>query len=460
MYKKIVMLFSILLIAALAVTPFGMAKVTPEEAARLGKDLTPWGAEKAGNAAGTIPAWDGGIATPPAGYGGTGSLYVDPFADDKVLFAITAKNVDQYADKLNEGQIALFKRYPDTYRIDVYPSRRSHALPQWVMENTLKNATRAVTPDDGTGLSGAYGGIPFPIPKSGVEVMWNHKMRYMGSGSEMKYAGNMIHTNGSISVGEAGDLQRLSPYYDKDGSLETFEGGFFYGMYPTYAPARKNGEVLLLKRHVTSSHKVQAWIYFVGQRRVRRAPTFGFDTPTTSLSGHYSLDDYYGFMGSMERFDWKLVGKKELFIPYNSYKTEEKVGSMQGLSKLYPVKHQNPDYFRYELHRVWEVEATLKEGERHIYGRRVYYIDEDSWSIVLKDAYDGRGELWRTQVLNSYNAYELPGVIQRTMIMLDLRTDEYCVTPNQNYFEGMAKFDNPKPEKYFTVQTLRRLGKR
>ena len=44
-----------------------VAAVSPDEAAQLGKTLTPTGAEKAGNKDGTIPEWTGGLTTPPAG---------------------------------------------------------------------------------------------------------------------------------------------------------------------------------------------------------------------------------------------------------------------------------------------------------------------------------------------------------------------------------------------------------
>lgn len=460
MHKRIAIVTGLVVAAALALTPIAMAKVSPEEAQKLKGELTPWGAEMAGNADGTIPAYTGGISTPPAGYGGPGSLYVDPYQDDKPLYSITAKNMAQYEEKLTPGLKALFKKYPDTYRIDVYPTRRSHALPEWVNENTYKNATRAVSTPDGLELTGAYGGIPFPIPNNGVEVMWNHILRYWSSGQNTKYGSFLIQPTGTVTTGEGGWSYDRMAYYLKDGSLENFNGNFWNILFETNQPARKKGEVTLIKDNVNAAKDPRkAWVYLVGQRRVRRAPTYAFDTPTTSLSGLYTIDDFYGFSGSMERFDWKLVGKKEMYIPYNNYKTEEKTNSVQDMSKIYPAKHHNPDYVRFELHRVWVVEATLKEGSRHIYGKRVFYFDEDSWNASLGDNYDGRGELWRTKWMHSYNAYELPGVIQRSQVFYDLRTPEYGVGFAQNPYKGMSEFDNPKEDDFFTPQNVRRRGK-
>ena len=44
------------------------AAVSPEQAAELGKTLTPMGAEMAGNADGSIPAWDPTGGPVPAGF--------------------------------------------------------------------------------------------------------------------------------------------------------------------------------------------------------------------------------------------------------------------------------------------------------------------------------------------------------------------------------------------------------
>ena len=155
------------------------AKVSETEAAKLGAELTPVGAVKAGNADGSIPAWTGGITEPPAGYS-KGDHHPDPFADDKVLFTITAKNYQEYAEFLSDGQKELFKAYPDTYKMPIYQSRRSASLPKFVYDETAKNAVMAELIQGGNGVKNAAIGIPFPIPQNGVETIWNHILRYRG----------------------------------------------------------------------------------------------------------------------------------------------------------------------------------------------------------------------------------------------------------------------------------------
>ena len=137
--------------ALLLVTSGSFAKTTPEKAAALGgPELTPIGAERAGNADGTIPEWTGGITELPEGYEVGGRL-VDPFAGDKALFTITAENVDKYADKLTPGQRAMFKRYPDSYRMPVYPTRRSARIPDSEYQLVKEYATKTSLLEGGNG---------------------------------------------------------------------------------------------------------------------------------------------------------------------------------------------------------------------------------------------------------------------------------------------------------------------
>ena len=167
-----------LLTAFFAALASAHGAVGESEAARLGQDLTPLGAEAKGNADGTIPAWDGGIKSAPAGYK-VGDHHPDPFAGDQPRFTITAASSGQYAAQLTAGQLALFKAYPD-YKLIVYPTRRSASNPQNIYDATKKNATTGKLVDGGNGITGAVRGAPFPIPGTGLEVVWNFLTRYRG----------------------------------------------------------------------------------------------------------------------------------------------------------------------------------------------------------------------------------------------------------------------------------------
>jgi hypothetical protein len=449
-------LLGLICLLSFALVANAAAKVSAEDAARLGKDLTPLGAEMAGNADGSIPAWDGGLKQTPDHK--TGDRHLDPFADEKPLYSITAANMAQYADKVSAGQKALFEKYPDDFRMDIYPTHRTHSAPQWVYDNTKINATTADLVGDGNGVEGAWGGTPFPLPKNGAEVIWNHHFRWASPGNIINMSSYVINSNGSLdTVGGAKVWQRYPMYV---GSRDDNEGEV-YNLFISYnKPARRKGEVILIRDPLNQAENPRkGWQYLVGQRRVRRAPTVAYDTPNVTFSGLSTYDDAFIFNGAMDRYDWKLVGKQEIYIPYNTYKMDTYT---EDPSTIFTPKHVNPDYLRWELHRVWVVEANLKEGKRHVYAKRTFYVDEDSWVIPLSDSYDGRGTLWRTALSPLKNASEVPATVQRMHIYYDLNKGQYAVNNCQNEEKIISKYgaDVVKPRKFYTPEQVRRLGKR
>jgi hypothetical protein len=429
------------------------AKVSPEKAARLGKDLTPMGAEKAGNAAGTIPAWTGEKTQAPEGHK-PGDHHPDIFADDEVLFTITANNVDEHADKLSEGQIALFKLYPDSYKMKVYPSRRTGVLPDWVNERTKECATTAELGADGNSISGAKACIPFPIPQSAEEVMWNHILRYQGIYREEAFNSASPDAKGRY-VTDKVDRRTYWPYWDVNKDTDMLSAFIPRQL----APARVAGDTFLLIDYLNPTQKPRAaWRYFGGQRRVRRAPVFVFDTPVPPSQGLRTVDAYDMFFGSLEKYDWELKGKKEMYIGYNSYAVAAKGIRDKDLIKPGHIDAELP---RYELHRVWEVEATLKEGERHIYPRRTFYIDEDSWSIHNQDLYDERGQLWRNAQLYSKYYWHPQIVGSANEVHHDLISRRYNVVLMLGEYEKSFDFSKPTPgDSYFTPANIRKMGVR
>ncbi|MBV8306054.1 MAG: DUF1329 domain-containing protein [Gammaproteobacteria bacterium] len=417
--------------AMLALAPLCLSAVSPQEAARLGNELTPLGGEKAANADGTIPAWSGGLTSPAeAGFPGyrSGEHHPDPYAADKPLFTITSANLAQYAAKLTPGHKALFKTYPD-YKMIVYPTHRSGASPELVYEATKRNATSASLVPDGNGVTGAIGGIPFPIPKSGLEVFWNHLLRYRGIGAGRQIGQVPVTASGGYTVVQLKE-EFFFPFYVPGATEQSIDNVLVYFMQETTAPARLAGEVLLVHETLNQSKEPRrAWIYNPGQRRVRRAPNVAFDNPGTNSDNQRTDDQFDMYNGSPERYNWKLLGKQELYVPYNSYQLQsEKVK----YSDLLHKNHINQDYARYELHRVWVVDATLKPGVSHIYKRRTLYVDEDSWQILAVDCYDARDQLYRVQEGHVINYYDLPTLWTDLELVMDLSNGRYLALGLQN----------------------------
>ena len=438
----------------LAIT--AQAEITPEQAARLGgEELTPVGAERAANADGSIPAWTGGLAEWPAGYQ-PGDRLANPYAEEKPLFEITAANYQQYEDKLSVGQIALLKRYADTYRIPVYQTHRSARLPESEYAAIKAQATKVATISDGNGLVNLTVSVPFPIPANGIEVIWNHVTRYRtDAGFKRRYTQTPVQANGAFSP----VLLEESAIYTSRLPDNPYPNRLFVFLQRILAPARLEGDVLLVHENIDQVKEPRsAWIYNAGQRRVRRAPNVAYDGPGTAADGLRTSDDLDMYNGAPDRYDWKLVGKREMYIPYNAYLLRN--GSLKYSDIIMPG-HLNPEYLRFELHRVWEVEATLKDGARHIYARRTFYIDEDTWQIAAEDIYDGRGELWRVRDNHEILHYHVSIPWSTAETVYDLNSGRYLVTGLDNEESGYQyDFDYNASLEDFTPSALRRAGRR
>jgi hypothetical protein len=437
-----------------------LAAVSAQEAARLGADLTPLGGEKAGNAAGTIPAWDGGLtSSAKAGFPNykTGGHHPDPYAADKPLYRIDAANMGKYAALLTEGHKAILEKYKDTYFMNVYPTHRSAAVPQRIYDATRKVATTAQLAPGGLGVTGAVIGIPFPIPKEGVEVIWNHILRYRADIAGRDYGAAPVLRGGDFTMVQFHE-EILFAYSLPDATEAGLENTILYFTQETLAPPRNAGEILLVQETLDQAKENRrAWLYNPGQRRVRRAPNIAFDNPGSGSDGLRTADQLDIYNGSPERYDWKLVGKKEMIVPYNAYKLDS--GELKYKDIVKPL-HINQDNARYELHRVWVVDATLKPGQRHIYKRRTFYVDEDSWQILVVDCYDGRDQLWRVQEGHSINNYEVPTFWSALETTYDLQSGRYLALGLDNEQKDVVDFFLKRTVADFTPAAIARRGTR
>lgn len=431
------------------------AAVSADEAAKLKTTLTPLGGERAGNKDGSIPAWDGIPLKVPADYK-TGDPRQNPFPGERPLFSINAANMAQYADKLSDGSKALLKKYP-SYRMDVYPSHRTGIAPQWVYDNTAKNATRAKLLEGGVGVDGAYGGTPFPIPKDGEEAIWNHRLAWTGNNVSSMVRVFMVTSDGRRAMPSAGTQTWRFPYYDQDGSVDKFEGYYTLGKFLATGPGSKAGEAILAHESTnTAKQPRNLWQYLVGQRRVRKAPSIAYDTPDSVTSGIGLADEAFNLFGPIDKHELKLVGKKEMYIAYNNT-----MAAQANVEELLTPNHLNPAHVRWELHRVWEVEATLKPGQRHVVGKRKYYLDEDTWQIMSFDGWDAKGQFWRTNFTLTMVLPDVPALVGNHMWGgYDLQTGAYYLNMAPNELPSYYKQSKPIPAAFFSPEALASEGAR
>ena len=244
--------------------------------------------------------------------------------------------------------------------------------------------------------------------------------------------------------------------YCRDGITEAdLNNTLIYFKQAVTAPARLAGTILVVHETMDQVKEPRrAWVYNAGRRRVTRAPNVAYDNPGTAADGQRTSDQFDMFNGAPDRYDWKLVGKKEMIVPYNSYTLHS--NRVKNADILKPL-HINQDLARYELHRVWVVDATLKAGTSHLYSRRTFYVDEDSWQILAADQYDGRGAIWRASEAHCINYYDAQTFWSTLEVHTDLQNGRYLVIGLDN--EGRTyDFSIKRSPADYSPDSLRRDG--
>ncbi|MBD8561850.1 DUF1329 domain-containing protein [Pseudomonas fluorescens] len=412
---------AIITVAATIACCAALAAVTPEEAIKLGgPELTETGAIKSGNADGSIPPYSGEkppTAKAPASAGKF--IWGDPYADEKPLFVIDSKNMDQYASKLSEGQKVLLKRYP-TYRIEVFPTHREAVIPDYVAKNTPKCSTTAQLVGDNNGIIGAASCIPFPLPKNGYEAMWNAALAVEAPYEKYDYKGWLVDSSGNLNQVAGATMYHENDYWNPNVKEPRYSQRLVNAN--TYPPAKAGNKDLRWRPMRMDQEEPRAWAYLTGQRRVRLAPEFTYDTVATNFGGMLVFDEINTFDGKMDRFDFSNLAIKEMIVPFHTQKTH-----FQPAEKILLKNHPEPSSIRWELRRVLVVDAPRKAGQRHAYKRKVFYIDQDSWRFVLYDSFDDGGSIYRTAVDLPYTRPETQSVNSTSQVMFDLTKGTYGV---------------------------------
>ena len=397
---------------------------------------TPTGAEWAGNAAGTIPAWVGGQRKPTTAWQ-AGRGHVDPFADEKPLYTVDASTLERHREQVSAGLQQLLMRQP-TFRMPVYPTHRT--------------AVYAERPFGRGGRGAVRDAVPYPKPRNGLEAITNHLLRDLGGGVERSFDSFVVRPHGApLQIGFH-DRRVYDENFDQSmpGRLFSYLGHFL-------SPDDLVGTIYLVHEpNPLSVEDRKAWIYNAGQRRVRRAPDLAYDNQQNGSDGLAVVDQYDGYNGRPDRYDWQLLGKRELLVPYNNHRIGDKrIPYSQIVHKGSP----NADLLRFELHRVWVVEARLKAGQSHVYRRRVFYLDEDSWSVLLSEAHDTRDQLWRVGLHSLMQFEEASVPWYRFELWFDLTNDSYVLTGLDNEQSARWTFGVQGKTTDFQPDALRRAGR-
>ncbi len=408
-----------------------------------GPEFTPVGAQTAGTEDGRIPAWTGGLSEKdwPPGYA-PGSRLLDPFATDQPEYVITAQNLREHQADLSLGHRALLERYPD-YRIPVYPSRRSGAYPQAIYDASQANRGRAKLLGSDA-LTGAKLGFPFVSPSNGVEAMWNHRVRYRGDAAELRSRQVLVLANGTYSEQYLQTEQALYLYANIQSPSDLSKENIL--LYYLTHFATNSGDLgftaLVHESANVLERERSIWVIPKGISKMFRIPPVGYDNPFPGSGGIAFVDMIDMYNGAFDRYDWKILGKREVLLPYNAYRLNDAQVANEDLLQAGFMK---PDRARYELHRVWLIEANERGGKRHSFGARRFYLDEDTWNVVLVENYDRKGALWRFQEGHLLQDYGQLWSNAMPVVTYDLKDGRYFINRLTND-DRWPQRDAPPPQ--------------
>lgn len=415
------------------------------DAGRLARDLTPVGAERAGNRDGSIPVWRTDRMSDAEHL-----AWMNAIAQEEPLYQIDQHNRAQYQHLLSPGLVALFDRYADTFAIPVYRTHRTARQPEWTYENTAKNVADARLMPGGNEMVQAWAGIPFPIPASPQEIMWNHQLRWKGVFLKLHLFESTVYDTERFTTLET-MIETYVPFYDRKRGLALDDWRSAYYFSHILGPAKLAGGGLLIHESLKPLQQPrQSWVYLPGERRMRRSPVLGYDSPIFNSEGLRVADEIDVFNGALDRYDWTLVGKREMLIPYNNQKMRyNRCDDPSAMDN----GHLKPYTMRFEKHRVWVVDSHLKEGAKHLYPRRTFYIDEDTWSIAAVDIYDRSGAIWRTTLRFAAYYEAMPGVFSSLDAYHDLKAGAYFLQCSAGM--DTAFYQEPPADGYFSPTSIR-----
>ena len=391
------------------------------------------------------------IKEPISGYNSNNGEYKDPFIEDSILFKITKDNYLDYEKYLTPGQIKMFTTYGSTFFMNIYPSRRSCAVPNEVLELSKNGNAKLV--DEGEGIEGTVGSIPFPNASEPLHHIWNHILRYRGVDIEGGSPYYIVNYDGEKfkGAGKAIAKNYWNPFVSNKKGLQ---GKIMSKV--TEPPRLADAGILVIESLNARATPRRAWVYSPATRRVRRAPNLAYDNYNSFSQGLTTVDSYDGFNGAKDRYNWSSGGTVLKLMPYNNYKfynTEHE--------KTLTALHVNQEYLRYELVKVNIVNADLKDGMRHVLPHRIMYFDFDSHNFIAEDIYDGQKNLIRYRELPLMNFYDEPMCNAIHAATYDFSMKKYLLNNVRSIDVPRIKWrlDKPHKENMFTPEGFKRWAK-
>lgn len=320
---------------------------------------------------------------------------------------------------------------------------------------TIKHAAQVQLGEDGE-PKGYVAGLPFPLlnssdPQAGFKAAWNHRYR---DGGDTRQVWSTVASRNSAGAEERAVETYYAQMYGVHRATsarnvpEWEKEGIFYKEYLlTLSPLDLEGAQTVQYRYDRDLDADEVWAY---DPRTRRSRKRAFNPLEASLGLTFIWEDRTGgFGGYIHPHTWRFVGEEVVLVPGIIKGDTPHFG---GKGNWYPV---DP----WELRKAVVVEAIPKDSG-HPYGRRLLYLDKQTYGVLCALAYDHKGRHYRTAFqlfsdpdFNSWN----PGTrvpIHIGTAWIDYQADRATVNVNRK-----VVYDEPLSPRIFTIEEMLRKGK-
>ena len=327
-------------------------------------------------------------------------------------------------------------------------------LPEAYVEATLKGVGQVNLGDNGE-LKNYVAGLPFPLldpsdPQAGLKAAWNLRYRNLGESVEARYTVALRDHTGATQ--RSLEFQHVFLYglhrAESDANLAEWEkeGVFFKEYVHALAPLDLAGFQQIRLHYDRDALADEEWGYDPRTRRVRKT---AYNPLTASAGLNYLTEDRIGFLGYLHPYEWQFRGRQVVLAPW-AIKAEQ--AHFGGKGGWYPID-------------PWELRAALvlecrPRDANHPYGKRVFYLDAQTYAILYVLVYDRQGNHFRTFFL----CYSNPAFSPRnTHVRVPLFAGESWIDHEAQVAAVLTPkqivYNQPLGPKLFTVENLLRQGK-
>ena len=325
------------------------------------------------------------------------------------------------------------------------------------LEASLAHAQQARLTETGQ-VEDYQAGRPFPVldaadPQAGLKALWNFRYRDLPQTLDIRAYVRGINSAGTIDRSNVGRMRMRFGMHrvgDEHNDPQWQEKGIYMrATFRLIAPADQEGRMRIMTVFDDDSQPQEILSYNPLNRRIRKSHS---NLLARMGGGRYDIlmeeQPPLYFIGYLHEYEWTYLGERVLLLPGFLQADEVSFG---GKNNWYP---EAP----WELRRVVAVESMPKAG--HPYGRRVFYLDVQTYALLAVLSYDADGQFARLTLNVHGHPDHVPGAqgvrmpVPLGMSWVNVQREDAAV-----FTAGAPRLNGPDSPRRYDLMELLRMGK-